>query len=193
MIGEGPAKVLQEPKIPKTEARGEIDGNTFAVTSSTDRLHLQFVDLLEGQGGSPIEVTTFYKESLMKFSDLVKPWLTLEKIGPIKRLAAGAISYLPVESQDEGYGRLAEYLPGVQIDAGDSHDFLYQINRRRGSTSGITGLYVNRLSRWSLIKIKLVKIRFMDTGEVVSDDDSPLEYACRLELDMNTSSDFEGQ
>jgi len=119
------------------------------------------------------------------FFELIETWLDISN--PIKRIAFGAILLNPVQSITDGYKKISEFLPSVDIDENNSSDFLYQINRSRKS-SIIDDLTINRLSKWSVAEINALLF------EVNQDDKlstKPFQgsrsIACRMELDINTS------
>src|SRR5262249_17916290 len=72
-------------------------------------------------------------------------------------------------------------------------DFLYRINRRVGSSSGIPNLEINRLSTWSAAQYTLA-IRARLPGELPAGPGQSItqQYVCALELDINTAQDFPG-
>lgn len=120
------------------------------------------------------------------FVELMVRWLDSGMCPVLQRLAFGAILILPVDSRTTGYRKLSPYLPSVTLDPEGSSDFTYQINRPRDSSSGIAGLKVNRLSKWSVASTRL--LGFLVEPELSPGVDRGEEYfACRLELDINTA------
>ena len=79
----------------------------------------------------------------------------------------------------------------MKLDPENSSDFSYQINRPRVSATGITDLQLNRLSRWSAVRLSgiLVQITAGQPTARVFESRNEL-YACRIELDINTSQTF---
>jgi len=94
---------------------------------------------------------------------------------------------LPVDDRPSGYRKLGSYLPGIQIDPEGSSDFLYQINRPRKARLNIPSLRINRLSNWSVSRIDIGGQFGAQTIELPGLE----QYACRLELDINTAPDFQ--
>lgn len=123
------------------------------------------------------------------FRSMMNQWLSLEDLPPVKRLAFGAVLLFPVSDAETGYVHLSKLLP-FELDAQNSSDFSYQINRKRLSLSGIPDLTLNRFSKWSVLKMQTALIR----SDFVSGQVSvlPEVYACHLELDINTVPNFEG-
>ena len=112
------------------------------------------------------------------FQDLALRWLTLDDSPALRRLAFGATLLKPVPSIQKGYEALDGYLPDVNV-APDSSDFLYQINRRRPSAA-ISGLPLNRISKWSIQEMQ--ELVFSADGHAMRRSGG---FACRVELDMN--------
>ncbi|MGL6074334.1 MAG: hypothetical protein ACRC8S_09250 [Fimbriiglobus sp.] len=108
-------------------------------------------------------------EAGKQFLDRMAVFLKTDGLPLISRMALGAKLLLPVDNPEQGYSILCDYLP-FDIDRATSSDFLYQINRRRKSTT-LSHVDLNRLMKWSLP---------MYAGSSVS------KYACELDLDINT-------
>ena len=124
------------------------------------------------------------------FRDLMRRWIC--EFVPLHRLAYGTGLFLPATSDAEACVKLAEILPALPIDPGNSRDLTYRINRRRPSQTGIADLQVNRLATWSVVTIQQAIID-LSQGEVrASHPIEPLSFGCRLELDINTAPDFKG-
>jgi hypothetical protein len=69
------------------------------------------------------------------------------------RLALGVILLRPAASREAAYDDLGKLLP-VEIDATTSRDFLYQINHPESFLVGKLSIELNRLSRWSSVRIQ---------------------------------------
>ena len=113
------------------------------------------------------------------FQDVALRWLRLDNRPPLRRLAFGTTLLNPVADRQTGYEILNHYLPDVQVDL-SSHDFLYQINRRRPSTV-VDNLLLNRLSKWHTQRVQGLVIGA--DGTLIRQPDT---FACRLELDINS-------
>lgn len=123
------------------------------------------------------------------FSAIVVKWLTRDDLPAIGRIAFGAVLIHPEADRQAGYLRLPDYVP-VKVDP-ESSDFLYQINLPPvPSATGIDGLSLNRLSKWSVAAWKPLTLRF--TGSAVRTQSVPERYVLRAELDINTVPTFEG-
>lgn len=125
-------------------------------------------------------------ELLDVFSKLMTHWLQTSP--PVRRLAFGAVLFRPVEEKAKAYAELSAYLPYVKLDSKGSDDIFYQINRPRDSSSVISGLKVNRLSRWSYATWRIARISLDDASA------RPLPVSevggCQLELDISTAAEY---
>ena len=130
-------------------------------------------------------------EALETFRLLMHRWFALDTCPPIQRLAFGAILWQPVENLQTGYQQLATYLPAVALDHEGSSDFGYQINRPRTSSTGMAGLRINRLSKWSVMSLGSAEFAISAPG--IAYIAQPLSFACRVELDINTVPEFRGE
>lgn len=140
----------------------------------------------KGDEGITFEAVGEFESVANAFRDTLAKWLAQEL--PVKRLAFGAILVMPVESRRAGYERLGRFLPTVKIDPVNSSDFLYQINRWTKSNE-MSGLTINRLAKWIVAQKSLSQLA------IPSLTSHPLAQtqACRVELDINTSAEFEGE
>lgn len=131
-----------------------------------------------------------FPDSIGIFLPLVARWLTL--CPPLQRLAFGAILLQgAVADRIAAYKLLSKYLPTVRLDPEHSSDFSYQINRPRDCRADIAGLKMNRLSRWSLVRHAAGHISL--SGKAPQTFTTSEAHAVRLELDMSTSGDFQGE
>ena len=123
------------------------------------------------------------ERELNVIADLSKEWLNSSDMFRLNRLAFGAVLLNPVESLHSGYENLREFLPFLNLD--NLSDFNYQVNRRRDSKI-VEGLPINRLTRWNVFDLRqLVLTHARQTLVNIAD----LDFASRLELDINTSSE----
>jgi len=109
----------------------------------------------------------------------------------VRRLAFGGMLAHKVQDHEEGYRFLDAYLPDVTLSP-DSSDFSYSINRKRPSKSGIEGLYINRLSKWSILRWELragvISVAMPPPTHLVREDGG---FACLVDLDINTPAERE--
>ena len=97
----------------------------------------------------------------------------------------------PVKDLHTGYIEISKYLPDVKFISEGSSDFLFQISRPRVSISGIKGLRINRLTKWSVASINA--LQFSLSSPPLKYREGLKSFACRLELDINTAQDFKGE
>ena len=126
-----------------------------------------------------------FPEATETFRDALRTWL--EDRPNVARLALGAIVKLPVDDSEAGYRRISDYLP-FDVDPVTSSDFLYQINRARQSTV-LPSVRVNRLSKWSVGRSIRAVVIPDQVPLTLSLHEVPQSSSCRLELDINTSTD----
>ncbi len=156
--------------------------------------YLRATDKMAERAEGSAELAFITPDAAKGFYDLILRWMKLDSCPGINRLAIGAILLQPVESRQAGYRKLGMYLHSIKLDQ-ESSDFLYQINRPRESRVGITGLGINRLCKWSVALLGEVSVSL----SVAPKDSKPVKgavvgqghYACRLELDVNTSQEHE--
>ena len=139
----------------------------------------------------PSETISETLDTIGRFVDETPPFVQLMKkwLGAcpkIKRLAFGAVLLAPVSDHNEGYTKISEYLP-FDVDLA-AKSFMYQINRRRMSRLGVSGLEINRLSKWSCLERRTTQLLVGETA--TAHHDSPPQIAARLELDINTVPEY---
>ncbi len=192
VVGELPETESSHPKVKTIIEEGPYLKGKLQLSTQPGRidwLHGMDIELLAERG----EVPTLgsFPETLSDFQELVVQWLNKVTCPNAVRIAFGATLLNPVDSHEDGYHILSTYLPYVELDAENSFDFLYQINRRRDSKIGIQDLRINRLSKWSVALLTYEPITISPSA--VSRFGAIRQYACRLELDINTSPSFEGE
>jgi len=127
------------------------------------------------------------KGAVAVFRELLDPWV--KDVAPFKRIGLGAVLVMPVENREVGYRTVSRYLPAVKLDPSVSSDFSYSINRPRPSKSGIDGLKVNRLSRWSVVQVQEFQVQGTVPGGVALVEGAADFQAVRVELDVNTAAE----
>lgn len=132
-----------------------------------------------------------FVESLDAIREVGNVWLERGHGISFQRLAFGAVLLFPVDDTQSGYRRIRSYLPAVTLDPEGSSDFSYRINRPRMSGKLGFGLRINRLATWSVAMLQVGTLS--PQGPRVVRSLGPRVHACRLELDINTDAEYEGQ
>lgn len=188
LVGEPPESHVTRPREGIVEETGPFANGSLTLSSQPTR-----IDWLYGTG-EPVSggkwVLGSAQEQLDIFTSLIMRWL--DHCPQSQRLALGAVLLRPVADRQSGYIEISHYLHSVEIDPEGSQDLLYQINRPRQSQTALEGLRINRLARWSVARLGTsafsispqdLRIQFFDTSET---------YACRVQLDINTAANFQG-
>ena len=166
-----------------TQLRGRIDDALMVVTRNPVTLELR---QLAGDPAEPLTLDALspYSQAVPPFVRYAMRWFVSVDCPNLRRLAFGAILLKPVPSQKSGYEMLNGYLPSVTVDP-ESCDLLYQINRRRPSAV-VDGLRLNRLSQWSMQQARSLTVS--SDGAIAHGLE---EFACRVELDINSVSSLD--
>ncbi len=107
------------------------------------------------------------------------------------RLALGVVAGSSVASKIEGYQKLLALVPSLKFDPeGNISDLIFQFNRYFHSKS-IPGLVLNRLMTWNVLRSILMQLP-MVAGGVLRPIGEPLGFSLRLDLDLNTPQEFQG-
>jgi hypothetical protein len=190
-----PDETTANPKRGSGSVTGAIDAGKLLLRLEPDRI--DWVLAPQDLDVSALSAPQFpsvgpFIDSLDVFSSIAEKWLAREDIPAIGRMAFGAVGVHPEADRTAGYLRLPEYVP-VRVDPASS-DFLYQINLPPvPSATGIEGLQLNRLSKWSVASFRLVALRFVvGAGVGHASQFVPQASALRVELDINTAFTFSG-
>lgn len=184
-VGEPPENRVSQPKVAVTQEQGRFSTGVLTLISQPGRIDWLLT------GPDKAEVVGPFEESVETFVPLIIRWFG--DAPTLQRMAFGAVLRLPVKDRTDGYQKLSSYLHHVELDPEGSTEFLYQINRPRKSRSGIETLSINRLSKWS------VAFTQQATYMVQSPEAAQFQLTnlqkdsyCRLELDINTAPDIQG-
>ncbi len=193
LTGEIPKTKTQRPRDGIIIEDGSISNGKLVVQSTPMRIDILIVpDEEKEPKGDFSQVIGNFTDSLDSFNELLLKWFSLETCPPLQRMAFGALLNLPVSDKESGYRQLSAYLPSVNIDAQNSSDFLYQINRPRLSSSSLRTLKINRLYKWSVAQIGKLDVILSDQPRVHFNP-SFEPFNCRLELDISTQQDWNQQ
>ncbi len=187
IVAAPPDESTANPKLGLRTLTGTFHSGKLILKVELDRIHWLFVpqDPERGEFPSIGPIT----ENLELFSDTSERWLSRNDIPDLVRIAFGAIVRHPEPDRRSGYLRLPDYLP-LRIDP-ESTDFSFQINVPSETRTGIDGLRINRLSRWSIMGLAHVAFR-LDGGAVGTAASQFVNHALRIEVDINTSAEFRG-
>ena len=189
VVGEPPEQRTEQPRTGEIMEHAE-HGN--------GRLELQVTPvslswthkIVEIQPEKETATLGEFQRSCDKFCAMMSKWFDLDTVPNLIRLAFGSILIQPVQSQEAGLERLDRYIQAVKLDPALSSDFLYQINRRRASNLEIEGLAINRIMKWSMSQHQFFLLHPAGRENVTQ---APPENFVRLEMDINTIHEFEGE
>lgn len=191
LMGEPAETKTVQPKFDRQTEQGLFLGAKLVNQVQPNRIDW-LIQLTDQESGAIVFPTIGpFLEVIEPFVELMLRWFNLKTCPELKRLAFGPTFVYPVDSRVAGYRQLSVYLHSIKLDPEGSSDFLYQINRIRNSTSKIDGLKINRLSKWSVSALQ--RMDFSVGKEIdLSVTKRQAQYACRLDLDINTAAEFAG-
>ena len=190
VTGGQPDEATTNPKKGSALIQGAIDPGRLILKLEPDRIDWMLMpsesDMDELAAAREFPTLGSAMEMVDAFSAIVQKWLTGDDLPAIARIAFGAVLKHPEADRQAGYRRLPDYVP-VKVDP-ESSDFHYQINLPPvPSATGIEGLSLNRLSKWSVAALQ----SFRFTGTAVQPQ--PVgAFALRVEWDINTVAAFAG-
>jgi len=191
IAGEGLEKVISTPKEQAVVAGGSFkDGRLMLLCQPTVvELRLQ---LPEGEKKRAEGTPTIgsFNELQPDFMALAHKFLSTDALGPVNRIAFGAVIHLPVASMAEAYRRLTPYLPNVKLDSQNLYDLLYRCNRRRNSSVMNENLYINRVNTWTAVAFQEF---YVIAGTGRAPEQAAEVFAAQLELDINTPANYAGR
>ena len=130
-----------------------------------------------------------YEKVKDRFRGAMLTWL--EAAHPVaNRMAYGAVLSLRSGNRSDSLRVLDSLLSTVKVDAQNTWDFDYSVNRRRGSKS-IGDLMINRLAKWSLGQ-EILGVVEVPVGGGQPRIDATTSYVPMLTLDINTMPEFPG-
>ena len=185
VAGGPPDSSIDKPKTKERVEIGTWEGAQLILQSQPLQGRVDWVLTESGELGTPATAT--FPERARVFLDLMSKWLQRNDLPASTRLAIGGIATLAVSDRESGYNILSHFL-NFDVDTRDTSDFLYQINRIRQSTV-IENMKVNRLSRWYVGQFLRRTIAVSGEGIISTPSSEPTEISCRIELDINTSTD----
>ena len=183
--GNEPESINSQPQNRVTRATGRLGENNLLLSTQDERIDWLIRPILDpNQQQVPVPVlrgvegtSSFLHKAILN---------SLQKIPVVMRLAFAPVLVRRVSNPTEGLKQLAVYLPGVDLDSLEARDFVYQINRRRVSTSA-SHIQINRLARWSTEHIEGVEIAMTPSQQprVIQTENI---FTRKLNLDINTAT-----
>ena len=188
LMGEAPEEVQHKPRQQAVKEEGQCLNGLLSVEANRNRIDWR-LNYDPKSPHSELPVIGSYESLQNEFQRLMQKWIT--QCPPIHRLAYGAVLLCSMERISDAFSFLDRLLPDIQIDWKNAHDFLYRINRRRGSECGIKKLEINRVSTWSVMSIPTIVVDLSPTEQRTTRvTQSTGDSLCRLELDINTAPEF---
>jgi hypothetical protein len=193
LMGNEPESSISQPRKGGLQEEGTYENGKLVLVFEPTRIDWLYTPMDdEKQQAKGFLTISPLHDALSTFIPLMNRWFELETCPSVQRLALGTVVLQPVQDLRTGYQQLMQYLNSVQLDVDNSSDFLFQINRRRDSTV-VPGLRINRLSRWSVASMQRQIISMPIASVPTRHEVSPLYFACRLELDINTVPEFQDE
>ena len=178
-----PAEVLSRPRADTHQEGGPFAEGKLVLQIESFRIDWIYT-VADRPERQPLSLGPFI-ETLDTFQGVADRWFELDTAPNVVRIAFGAVLIFPVETREKGYHQISAHLP-FDLDPKDASDFSYQINRRRDSNSGIQGLRINRLSKWSVGVSMGIKFIISPEAAKFIESAGDETHFCRLELDVNT-------
>lgn len=182
LVGQ-PAEMEQTSKRPglpnKLESgrAGHFQVNAVAQANRLD-VHISV-------GPTPEDAETVVRDA-EAFRDILSLLATnAGSYAPITRIGVGASLLRKCESKAHAYGQMHDRFPCLLIDAANSDDFMFQINR---STEDAQEGRINNIERWSYGVFERINIPIMSGPPEVTVGTSKIE-GVKLDLDFNTAVD----
>jgi hypothetical protein len=123
-------------------------------------------------------------EAASLFSRFVDRIPEIGELAPVDRLAIGLVLSFQVASESDGLKILSTSIVGLNLPE-SARDFLYRVNHPCESRT-VDGLNLNRLTTWSVGKVKVIQFQINLDGSQGQQTISEAPLAIRLELDINT-------
>jgi len=187
LTGEKPENRKELPRNGKLTEEGNFVSKKLRLNIEPNRVDW-FFEPSDENASQRSELPTIGKwpDDIDEFSKIAKRWSKLNSLPKFRRFAFGVILIQTVKDLKEGYERLNEYLSAVQLDTANSSDFFYQINRPRAKSKVLSQVSINRLSKWSVLRLD----RSFISVEQMMPMKKKTVFACRLELDISTDVDY---
>lgn len=188
LIGAEPESRASRPRVGEFVDEGTYEGRKLVLQIQPERIDWHLVPV-EEPTEAVLELPSLgtYPEALSILQSVVDRWLDLAP--PLTRLAYGAVLLQAAPDRRASYLQVTNYLPSVKLDPDRSSDLLFQINHPRPSQ--VIDAEINRLMKWSAVRFG--RLNFRVSGRASEITQVAERYACRLELDINTSPQHRGE
>jgi len=186
---EPPEIQTTEPRRSRHREESSFENGRLILQVEPRRIDWQWGSAQPGEDQIP-NIERF-PGALDRFCEFMARWFEAEQCPILRRIAFGAVLLYPVDNREAGYRQLQPYLHNLTLDPVHSSDLLYQINRPRNSNAGLAGLRINRLSRWSVASFRPFSLEIGPLG--TRSLSGSASFACRLEVDINTIADSQGE
>ncbi len=191
LTGIEPENVVERRQKQEREESGSFQGTTLTLGFDLLRIQWNAAPRLDAENFDFMEqppVLGPFMERKEWFRALMEQWLP--HCPAINRLAFSASLLQPVADHQAGYRMLERYLRWVEIDPRSS-EFLYRINRRKASRTGIPDLTLNRLSTWTAAKFAVLT-GVIRGGHSEQQLRPATNFTCAVDLDINTTPEYHG-
>jgi hypothetical protein len=180
--GGEPDETSSKASVATHVVHGQFNGGRLVVVAQIGRIDIQYTAEPSPPGVAP--ATLGSRESVIgDFLERAQP--LLGDVPPLQRLAFGAVFLQTAESREAGYRALIGFLPTLKLDAENSTEFLYQINRPRPARDHAE-MAINRLMKWSVQGLTVVQL-----GQPLHlPGRAPTIHSPRLEVDISTPADY---
>jgi len=190
VVGHAPDSQTIQPARGIVEETGKFNDGQLQLTAQPVRIDWNYViGNFSDPGLPPSNIEAPFVVALGSFLQVAERWLP---VGPsLRRLAFGAVLLRPVSDRVAGYQGLIPYLQEyVRISPERSSDFSYQINRPRRFDDELK-IKINRLSKWSVGQAQVAQFA-LTPGTTPYVSVGQATTSIRLELDINTDAEFQG-
>lgn len=187
VVGEEPENsAVQRATATRSESGSFADGT---LGLQVQPMRIDWVHEPVGLGSEGASPPTFgpFPGAAEPLLELGRRWVRSAWFPATQRIALGFVLISATPDRQAGYRELTRFIDAVPKGS-DATDFQYQVNRPRPSRAGISGLRVNRLSKWSVGTYQMVVV----VGGSTNPTKGRIQAHLRLELDINTNPEYEG-
>ena len=183
VVGTSPQSIDSRPREGVSQHAGELDDRQLVLTARNDRADWILRPPPAPPTPPPEPLTLGDSATAFdSFRKVVSAWL--DRSPHVDRLAFGAAFLSQVPDVRTAHSELSNHISfSADLFTPDCADFLYQINRPRTSEL-VSEVVINRLARWSVMRIEVISIALSPEQNRVEGTSSRIVR--RLELDINT-------